>query len=384
MEPIHPTASDEQESGSGRTRLESHVVARHAGLRYVTDSMPGITRHRWSTGFTYRDAEGDTIRDRKVRRRLEGLVIPPAWTDVWICPDPEGHIQATGRDDRGRKQYRYHPRFREARERSKFSRLVVFGLSLGRMRAALDADLRRRGLSRRKVLAAAVRILDTAPIRVGNERYARENGSFGLTTMRERHVGFEGDLIRFRFRGKSGKEQALGIEDRRLARVLQECCEIRGWELFKYLDEGGSKQAITSEDVNAYLQEVSGYDFTAKDFRTWAGTVRAVTVLRELGPADTERERKTRVVQAVKFVAADLGNTPATCRSYYVHPGVLEAYEEGRLLPMLEDVLSHPRPDSAALLREDEWPVMGLLPRVEATSLGDGLEEALRMSLDEG
>lgn len=373
---------------SSRGRPAPDDVARSAGLRYVTDSAPGITRRRCGRGWTYRDPEGRTIRSRAVRRRIEALAIPPAWTDVWICPDPEGHLQATGRDARGRKQYRYHPRFREARDTSKFSRLVMFGLSLPRIRARIEADLETDGLPLTKTLAAAVRILDAAPIRVGNDRYARANRSFGLTTMREHHVEIEEDLVHFRFRGKSGKEQRVGIADARLAEVLRECCEVPGREVLMYVDEDGDRERITSDDVNEYLREVSGYDFTAKDFRTWAGTVRTVTVLHELGPAPDERERKAKAVQAVKFVAADLGNTPATCRAYYIHPAVLEAYEEGRLLPLLDEILDADAPERASGLREEEWPVMVLLPRLEALALREGaavdedLERMLRSSLD--
>lgn len=349
-------------------RPEPDVVARWAGLNYVTDSMPGISRRRHGRGWSYLDPEGRLIRERSVRRRIEALTLPPAWSEVWICPDPHGHLQATGRDARGRKQYRYHSRFREARDRAKFSRLIMFGMSLTRIRRAVEADLGLAGLPRRKTLAAAVRVLDRAPIRVGNARYARENRSYGLTTMRERHVEIHDGLIHFRFRGKSGKDQRVGIADARLAQVLSECMEVPGWELFKYFDEGGTKRYVTSDDVNHYLREVGGYDFTAKDFRTWTGTVRAVTALRELGRPEGEPERRRRLSMAVKFVAADLGNTPATCRAYYIHPGVIDAYESGRFFPTLEAVLAAPPPEGSAGLRADEWPVMALLPRVEAPS----------------
>lgn len=351
----------------GRTRLDPEVVADHAGLRYVSDEQPGITRRRHGKGWTYRDPAGETIRDSAERRRIEALVIPPAWSDVWICPDPLGHLQATGRDERGRKQYRYHERWREMRDHAKYSRLVVFGKTLPRIRKSLDRHLGLEGLPRRRVLAAAVRLLDHAPIRVGSARYARENDSYGLTTMRERHVELvDGGRIRFRFRGKSGKENHVGIEDDELARVIQACTEVAGWEVFKYFDENGAKRYITSNDVNEYLREVSGYDFTAKDFRTWGGTVRTVTVLRELGPGATEKERKKRLVQAVRLVAADLGNTPATCRSFYIHPAVLAAYEAGRLHPLLDEIDAQGDSGPAGGLRPEERPVMALLPRVEA------------------
>jgi DNA topoisomerase-1 len=374
-----PRAAD----GNGRTRLDPRLVAEHAGLCYVSDAMPGITRKRSGGGFTYRDADGRTIRDRALRKRIAALVIPPAWQDVWICPDPEGHLQVTGRDARGRKQYRYHPRWREAQDRSKFSRMTQFGVSLPRMRERVQADLAQTGLTRTRVLAAAVRVLDTTPIRVGNERYLRENGSVGLTTMQERHVEFGAGMIHFRFRGKSGKDHVVAFSDPAAGRVIRKCAEAPGKELFKYRAEDGSHPSIGSEDVNEYIQLISGYDFTAKDFRTWAGTVRAVTVLGDLGEEESARERKRKVMQAIKFVAADLGNTPAVCRSYYIHPGVLESYQRGELLPLLDEIMRHERPERAAGLREEEWPVLALLPRLETLLFEeDDLEERLRMSLD--
>jgi DNA topoisomerase I len=350
-----------------RTRQDPADAARAVGLRYISGDEPGITRQKSGKGFTYRSPEGETIKDRDVRRRIESLVIPPAWTDVWICADPEGHLQATGRDDRGRKQYRYHPRFREAQDVAKFSRLAMFGLSLSRIRTRVEGDLTHEGLPRRRVLAAAVRILDRHPIRVGNERYARDNDSYGLTTMRNRHVELgEGGRIAFRFRGKSGKDHSVGIHDDELSRVIAACSELPGAELFQYVDEQGVNRTLESDDVNEYLQEVTGYDITAKDFRTWTGTLRAVTVLDELGYPETKKERKQRLVQAVKFVAADLGNTPATCRSFYIHPGVLLAYEEGSLEALLQEADSVPDPENAQGLEHDELRVMALLPWLEA------------------
>jgi DNA topoisomerase-1 len=375
-------------NGTARTRQDPRQIAEQAGLSYVSDSTPGITRRKSGTGFTYRDTAGKTIKDPRERKRLAELVIPPAWTDVWICPDPDGHLQVTGRDDRGRKQYRYHPRWREMQDHSKFGRMIMFGMSLPRMRERIEEHLAQSGLPRTRVLAAALRVLDTTPIRVGNERYMRENGSFGLTTMRNRHVDFSGDLIRFRFRGKSGKDHVVGLSDPDVARVIRKCTETPGSELFTYRAEEGTYSSIDSEDLNEYIQALSGYDFTAKDFRTWAGTVRTVTVLKELGPADTARERKKKGLQAVKFVAADLGNTPATCRSYYIHPGVLDAYDKGTLVPLLEEIDQHEPPGSAAGLRDEEWPVLALLPRLDALALLDelaldeDLEETLQRSLN--
>jgi DNA topoisomerase-1 len=376
-----------KDRGNARTRQDPREVADQAGLVYVSDSIPGITRRRSGTGFTYRDPEGRTIRDPKVRKRLNDLVIPPAWTDVWICPDPDGHLQVTGRDARGRKQYRYHPRWRELQDHSKFGRMIVFGMSLPRMRERVERDLTQSGLPRSRVLAAALRILDTTPIRVGNERYMRDNGSFGLTTMRDRHVDLSNGMIRFRFRGKSGKDHVVGLADPDVARVIRKCTETPGSELFTYRTEDGSYASIDSEDLNEYIKEISGYDFTAKDFRTWAGTVRTVTVLHELGESDTSTERRRKVLQAVKFVAADLGNTPATCRSYYIHPGVLDAYDRGRLIPLLSEIDVHEPPVSAAGLREEEWPVLALLPRLDALALleelaiDEDLEDTLRLSV---
>lgn len=360
------------ESPTPATRSDPRAVAESAGLHYVTEGMPGITRLPWGRGFTYRDPEGNTIRDRKQRRRFEELAIPPAWTDVWICPDPRGHIQATGRDQRGRKQYRYHPRWREVRDRSKFSRMIVFGLHLPRIRRRVTADLARGDLSRQRVLAAAVRVLDTVPIRVGNERYARDNESYGLTTIRERHVEVEGDVIRIRFRGKGGKHHALGLRDTTLAPVLQACMEMPGAELFRYENGDGQVRSITSDDVNEYLREHGGHDFTAKDFRTWAGTLRFVTVARELGRADDARSRRSKRVQAVRMVAADLNNTPATCRTYYIHPAVVTSYEEGRLLDILESMAaSVVETDAVEGLKPEERLVMALLPRLELDELGE-------------
>jgi DNA topoisomerase-1 len=361
-------AAPDSENTAARLRIEPELAAEHAGLRYVSADEPGITRVKSGRGWTYKDATGATIRDRAVRRRVDALVIPPAWKDVWICADPDGHLQATGRDERGRKQYRYHRRFREAQDSSKFSRLPMFGLSLTRVRAQVEKDLAQTGLPSSRVLAAAVRILDRHPIRVGNERYAKANDSYGLTTMRDRHVELvEGGEIRFRFRGKSGKENRVGIYDDELARVIEDCSELEGAELFKYVDEAGVTRTLESDDVNAYLRRVTGYDLTAKDFRTWTGTVRAVTVLDELGYTESAKERKRRLVQAVKFVAADLHNTPATCRSFYIHPAVLSSYEEGTLEALLDEVDGDSSfPESAAGLSPEERRVMALLPRLEA------------------
>jgi DNA topoisomerase I len=307
------------------------ATAQLAGLRYTSDEQQGIRRRRKGRGFAYVDRDGVAVRDGGELRRIRRLAIPPAWTDVWISPSPLGHIQATGRDARGRKQYRYHERWREVRDEAKYGRLSEFARALPRIRARVDADLARPGIPRERVLATAVHILDETFIRVGNAEYARDNGSFGLTTLRSKHVEVVGSRIVFRFRGKSGKDHEVDVRDRRLARVISRLEQLPGQELFRYLDDDGEPRAIGSEDVNAYLREISGEDLTAKDFRTWAGTVLAARALAELGPARTDRVASKRIVQAIDVVAARLGNTRAVCRKCYLHPGVLAAYAEGDL-----------------------------------------------------
>jgi len=305
--------------------------AQAAGLRYVSDTSPGIRRRRSGKGFSYVDAEGRPIRDKATLARIRSLAIPPAYTDVWICPSPNGHLQATGRDARGRKQYRYHPRWREVRDETKFGRMVAFSEALPRLRARVEEDLAKSGLPREKVLAAVVRLLECTCIRVGNEEYARSNRSFGLTTLRDHHVEISGSTMRFEFRGKSGKTHRVALSDRRLARIVARCQAVPGAELFQYVDDEGGRVAIGSGDVNDYLRQITGEDFTAKDFRTWAGTLQAVAALEELGPAETAREAKSTVLRAIDEVAARLNNTRAVCRKYYVHPAVLECYEAGTL-----------------------------------------------------
>ena len=310
-------------------------AAREAGLRHATDQRPGITRRRSGSGFTYRDPDGATIRDRATLDRIRALAIPPAWTDVWICPWPNGHLQAVGRDARGRKQYRYHARWHARRGADKFERMLAFAEVLPRIRERCDADLARPGLPREKVLAAVVRLLELTLIRVGNDEYARLNRSFGLTTLRDRHARIEGTAVRFRFRGKAGQTHEVGLRDRRLASVVRRCQDLPGQELFQYVDEDGAVRDVASDDVNAYLREVSGGDFTAKDFRTWAGTVLAYRALQALQPVDDERAARRNVVEAIRRTATHLGNTPAVARGSYVHPAVLEAYLDGSLGPAL-------------------------------------------------
>jgi DNA topoisomerase-1 len=306
-------------------------AAASAGLRYVSDTRPGIRRRRSGTGFTYTGPDGKPLRDRATVERIRKLAIPPAYTDVWICPDPRGHIQATGRDARGRKQYRYHPRWREVRDETKFGRMAAFSEALPRIRQRVETDISRPGLSRDKVLATIVRLLECSCIRVGNEEYARTNESFGLTTLKDDHVEISGSKVRFEFTGKSGKTHAVDINDRRVARIVAHCQSIPGEELFQYFDEAGERQTVDSGDVNDYIRRAAGDDFTAKDFRTWAGTVLAVEALREAGAFSSEREGKSKLVGAIDEVAEQLNNTRAVCRKYYVHPAVLESYLQGRL-----------------------------------------------------
>jgi len=335
---------------------DPRLSARLAGLRYVNDDRPGIRRRRHGRGFSYHDAAGRPLRDRQDRLRIAALAVPPAWTDVWICPQPSGHLQATGRDARGRKQYRYHPDWRTVRDESKFGRMAAFGEALPRLRARVESDLALPGLPREKVLATVVRLLETTLIRVGNAEYARDNQSFGLTTLRSRHVDVAGATMRFRFRGKSGKEHSIAVADRRLARVVRACRELPGHEMFQYLDEAGERRAVDSADVNDYLRAATGEDFTAKDFRTWGGTVLALAALLRADSAEAEPAGRA-VIEAVKQVAAQLGNRPAICRKYYVHPAVIEAFLAGAL------AAAAPASGTAASLAELEALTLELLRR---------------------
>jgi DNA topoisomerase-1 len=333
-------------------------AARAAGLRHVSDRGSGIRRRHAGKRFGYLDVDGRPIRDARVLDRIEGLAIPPAWTDVWICPSPRGHIQATGRDAKGRKQYRYHPRWREVRDETKYGRLRAFGEALPRLRRRVDEDLARSGLSREKVLASVVRLLETTLIRVGNEEYARHNESYGLTTLRDDHVDVAGADVTFTFRGKSGKEHTVGVHDRKLAAIVKRCRDLPGQELFQYEDTEGGQHVVGSADVNAYLHEVMGEEFTAKDFRTWAGTVLAAAELVRLGPADSETAARHNVVAAIETVAERLGNTPAICRRCYVHPVVNETYLDGEL----HNVAARPASDR----KDGEALVMSLLKHAES------------------
>jgi len=320
--------------------------ARAAGLRYVSDEMPGLTRRRAGKSFSYRDTEGRPIRDKAVLARLKSLAIPPAWTDVWLCAHPNGHIQATGRDSKGRKQYRYHPEWRSARDATKYQHVMEFARCLPALRTQVAEDMARPGLGREKVLATIVHLLDTTLIRVGNEDYAQSNGSYGLTTLKNRHVDVRGGELRFAFRGKSGKDWRLSIRDRRVARVVRACQELPGQSLFQYVDDEGERRGIDSADVNEYLRDATGRDVTAKDFRTWAGTVLAALALAEFERFDSQAAAKRNVKAAIERTASRLGNTPTICRKCYVHPEVLESYMDGSLLV-------HMREEVEAELRED-------------------------------
>jgi DNA topoisomerase I len=314
---------------------ESVAAAEGAGLRYTRDDYPGITRLRSGKSFRYLSPDGKPVRDDRVLARIGSLAIPPAWTGVWICPSANGHLQATGRDARGRKQYRYHPKWREVRDEGKYIRVLAFGRALPRIRARVQRDLKRPGLPREKVIAAVVRLLETTLIRVGNEEYARDNGSFGLTTMRDRHARIGKDEVRFEFRGKSGVRHSLTLTDRRLARIVKQCQELPGQELFQYVDAEGQVRDVTSADVNAYLRDVAGEEYTAKDFRTWAGTVLAAQALKEFEGVSSQTQAKRNIVRAVEAVAKRLGNTTSVCRKCYVHPAVFDAYLEGSLVETL-------------------------------------------------
>jgi DNA topoisomerase-1 len=303
---------------------EHHEAAKAASLRYVTDATPGIRRRRSGRGFTYHDDDGNLVKDRETLRRIRALAIPPAWKDVWICAIENGHIQATGHDAKGRKQYRYHKRWHAVRDETKYGRIVDFAHALPKIRRRVKADLALPGLPRQKVLALVVRLLETTMIRIGNEEYARENGSFGLTTMQNRHLHVERGRILLRFRGKSGKSHAVGVEDPALIRHVKHVRDLPGQQLFQFIDDDGQPEPVDSSDVNEYLQEIAGDDFTAKDFRTWGGTLMAAALLREIG--ETETACKTALLEAIDKVAKQLGNTPTICRKSYIHPAVLDAF----------------------------------------------------------
>jgi DNA topoisomerase I len=335
-------------------------AAKSVGLRYVSDDGPGIRRVKKGNGFRYVDPNGKMISDDEQLRRIKSLVIPPAWTGVWICPSPDGHLQATGRDARGRKQHRYHRRWRDVRDDAKFNRMALFARTLPKIRRRVEKDLRRSGLPREKVLATVVRLLEMSLIRVGNDEYAKNNNSFGLTTMRDRHVQVSRSKLRFRFRGKGGKEHAIDIEDRRLAGIVKRCQELPGQELFQYIDDNGERQDVGSADVNDYLREITGEDFTAKDFRTWAGTVIAAVALQEFKQFDSQTEAKKNIVRAIEHVSKRLGNTPAVCRKCYIHPAILDAYLNRTMLKTARQTAEKTLARGLRGLRPEEAAVLAL------------------------
>jgi DNA topoisomerase-1 len=313
------------------TQIEPVASAKAVGLRYVNDGQPGLKRIGSGKNFRYVDASGKAVRAVSILNRIRSLVIPPAWTDVWICPHEDGHLQATGRDAKGRKQHRYHPLWREVRDATKYDRMIEFGEALPRIRRRVARDLRRSGLSRDKVLATIVRLMDLTFIRVGNDEYAKKNGSYGLTTMKDQHAKIRGGRVQFSFRGKSGKFHSIEVEDKRLARIVKRCQDIPGQELFQWMNGDGRRHDVTSGDVNDYLREISNADFTAKDFRTWAGTVLAAQALNQAKQFRTQKQAKKNLKQAIEVVAEKLGNTPAVCRKCYIHPFILDGYANKKL-----------------------------------------------------
>ena len=337
------------------------AAAKAAGLRYVNDTKPGIRRERAGDSFRYVDAKDQPVEDEDTLKRIKSLAIPPAWTDVWICPQANGHLQATGRDARGRKQYRYHPKWREVRDEAKYERMIKFGQALPAIRREVDRALDLPGLPREKVLATIVYLLETTMIRVGNEEYARTNKSFGLTTLRRRHVKIEGSDVEFRFRGKSGVYHKVRVHDRRLARIIQRTRDLPGQDLFEFVDDDGETHTIDSSDVNDYLRGITGEDYTAKDFRTWSGTVLAAMALQEFEKFDSQAQAKKNVVRAIERVAERLGNTPTVCRKCYVHPAVLNSYLDGTMIESLRQEADREIEESLGDLKPEEAAVMGLL-----------------------
>ncbi|KLK94230.1 DNA topoisomerase I [Microvirga vignae] len=348
-------------NSSNDTIVDPRDAAETAGLIYVSDEEPGIRRRKSGKGFTYLHPDGKKVEDKETLDRIRSLAIPPAYTDVWICPKANGHIQATGRDVKGRKQYRYHPAFREVREGTKYERMLEFAKGLPEIRNTIDEHMSRRGLPREKVLATVVHLLENTLIRVGNEDYAKQNKSYGLTTLRDPHVTVDGSELRFQFKGKSGKTWKLRVKDRRVAKIVKACQDLPGQDLFQYLDENGEQQSITSSDVNAYLKEITGRDITAKDFRTWAGTVLAALALAEFEQFDSEAKAKKNIRAAIEQVSARLGNTPTICRKCYVHPEVFSCYLEGSLLLEIKEEIETELREDLPSLRPEEAAVLTLL-----------------------
>jgi DNA topoisomerase-1 len=341
--------------------VDPEEAAEEAGLRYVSDDSPGYTRKKNGDDFDYYDTDGKKITDEKRLLRIKRIGTPPAWTDVWICPSPNGHIQATGRDARRRKQYRYHERWREVRDEGKYEKMVLFGRALPKIRKRIEKDMALPGLPREKVLATAVELLERTFIRVGNEEYAKENKSFGLTTLKNRHVDVNGTTVKFQFRGKSGVNHKKEVHDRRLAKIIRKLQDLPGQELFQYVDDEGEPRNVTSQDVNDYLREITGEEFTAKDFRTWAGTVLASIALTAQEPFETKKLAKANVKTAIHAVATMLGNTPAVCRKCYVHPAVLESYLDGSLAEGLKRKTEEMLLENIDDLRSEEITVLDFL-----------------------
>jgi DNA topoisomerase-1 len=337
------------------------LTARLAGLRYVSDDAPGITRKPAKDGFQYADPDGKPLREEAALARIKSLAIPPAWTDVWICPQENGHIQATGRDARKRKQYRYHPRWRSVRDEVKYERMLNFGKALPAIRKQVDEALKLPGLPREKVLATVVYLLQATMMRIGNEEYARHNKSFGLTTLRDRHVRIDGSEVEFHFRGKSGVRHSIKVDDPRLARIIKRSRDLPGQELFQYIGDDGERHAVGSADVNDYLRALTGEDYTAKDFRTWSGTVLAALALQEFQKFDSEAQAKKNIVRAIETVAERLGNTPTICRKCYVHPAVIDAYLDGTILHALQRRAQEQLARDIHALSPEEAAVLALL-----------------------
>jgi DNA topoisomerase I len=349
--------------GETGTIVDAREAAENAGLIYVTDTGPGIARQPYRGKFRYRDAKGAVISDERTLKRIASLAIPPAYTDVWICPKANGHIQATGRDAKGRKQYRYHARFREVRDSTKYEHMLDFAKALPAVRDRIDADLKKRGLPREKVLAAVVHLLETTMIRVGNADYAKQNNSFGLTTLQDRHVAIEGAELRFNFKGKSGKQWKLKLKDRRIAKIVKASQDLPGQHLFQYIGDDGAQYEVTSNDINAYLKEISGTDITAKDFRTWNGTVLAALALAEYEKVDSQAAAKRNVRAAIEAVASRLGNTPTVCRKCYIHPEVFESYLSDELVLEARDAVEKELREEVSRLRPEEAVVLAFLQR---------------------
>lgn len=356
--------------------VDPRDAARSVGLTYVSDEKPGITRRRSGKGFAYRDRNGRLLKDEAVLARIRKLAIPPAYEDVWICPSANGHIQATGRDARGRKQYRYHPRFREVRDATKYDHMLDFARALPTIRDTIEKHVALRGMPREKVLAAVVSLLETTLIRVGNDDYARDNKSYGLTTLKSRHVSVKGGELRFKFKGKSGKEWNLGIRDRRIARIVRDCQDLPGQELFQYIDDDGERRSVSSTDVNDYLREITGKDITAKDFRTWAGTVLAALALAEFETFDSDARAKKNLREAIERVSARLGNTPTICRKCYIHPEVVHSYLQGEMLLEVQKKVEGELRDDLAKLKPEEAAVLSLLEGRLRRDLKDTLKKA--------